>query len=130
LPCIQRRRFSSINITSAENAKIDNNIIIGPAGDYAIFGRDGGKHEIINNPIIVQGFGVGLMDGSSAVIKNCLFWGTAKPAIIATKSNYEITYSNICLSGSFYYNHDLIDRNIILPDPYNHPNYVYKAKYF
>jgi hypothetical protein len=115
--------FASINTTSAKNVKIHNNIIIGPTGDYAIFGRDGGKLEIINNTIIVQGFGVGLMDGSSAVIRNCLFWGTAKPAVVRTKSDYEISYSNICLSGgSFYQNHELINGNIVLRDPSNHPN--------
>lgn len=114
--------FATVNATGAEELTLCNNIIIGPRGDYAIFGRHGGHINIINNTIIVQGFGVGLMDDSSATIRNCLFCGNRKPALVRTSADYQISYSNICLGGpSFYYEHDLIDGNIILRDPSNHP---------
>jgi hypothetical protein len=114
--------FATVHAVDAENVTVRNNIIISPCGDYAIFGRDGGHLEIINNTIIVQGFGVGLMDDCSAKIINCLFCGDRKPAVVRTSADYEISYSNISLGGgSFYYKHDLIDGNIILRDPHNHP---------
>ncbi len=48
------------------------------------------------------------MDKSFATIRNCLFYGDGKPAVIRIDSDYSVSYSNISLPrGSFYFNHDL-----------------------
>lgn len=115
--------FATVSAGAKAKVLLQNNIIVGPGGDYAVFGRDEANINIINNTIIVQGFGVGLMDKSFANIRNCLFYGARKPAIIRTDSDYSISYTNISLpKGSFYLNHDLINGDIQLRDPYNYRN--------
>lgn len=114
--------FAAITAGNCET-QIYNNIIVGPRGDYAMFGRGGANLYIVNNTIVVQGFGLGLMDQSYATIRNCLFYGDAKPGIIRTNSDYSITYSNISLSGgSFFSNHDLINDDVKLRDNYSPGN--------
>ena len=115
--------FATVDIRAGSKVLLRNNIIVGPLGDYAIFGRNQANVTIINNTIMVQGFGIGLMDNSFAAIRNCLFFGSTKPAIIRNDSDYSISYSNISLSnGSFYFNHDLINGDIQLRDSSNYPN--------
>jgi hypothetical protein len=115
--------FATIGVAANTKVLLRNNIIVGPVGDYAVFGRNQADINLINNTIIVQGFGVGLMDKSFATIRNCLFFGDAKPAVIRTDSDYLISFSNISLSGgSFYFNHDLINGDIKLRDSANYPN--------
>jgi hypothetical protein len=114
--------FAAVSAASGVRVLLRNNIIKGPLGDYAIFGRDRAEIEIINNTIIVQGFGIGLMDKSRATIRNCLIYGKTKPAVIRTDSDYSITYTNISLTGgSFYFNHDLINNDVQLRDASNFP---------
>lgn len=115
--------FATVGVGVDGKVLLRNNIIVGPVGDYAIFGRNQSNITIINNTILVQGFGVGLMDNSFATIRNCLFFGSTKPAVVRTNSEYSISYSNISLlSGSFYFNHDLINGDIQLRDSSNYPN--------
>ncbi len=115
--------FATIGVAANTKVLLRNNIIVGPLGDYAIFGRNQAEINIINNTIIVQGFGVGLMDESFATIRNCLFFGETKPAVVRTNSDYLMSYSNISLSGgSFYFNHDLVNGDIKLRDSANYPN--------
>lgn len=115
--------FAAVGVETGAQALLRNNIIVGPIGNYAIFGRNEANISIINNTIVVQGFGVGLMDKSFATIRNCLFYGNTKPAVIRTGSDYSISYTNISLSGgSFYFNHELINGDIQLRDSANYPN--------
>lgn len=120
---ISEGSFAAVGAETDTKVLLRNNVIKGPTGDYAVFGRNRAAIELVNNTIIVQGFGVGLMDNSQAIIRNCLFYGTAKPAVIRTASDYSISYTNISLTGeSFYYKHDLTNGDVILRDPANFPN--------
>ncbi len=115
--------FSAVAVGKASKGILHNNIIVGPVGDYAVFGRHEARIEIVNNTIVVQGFGIGLMDQTRAIIRNCLFYGDAKPAVIRTSSDYSISYSNISLTGgSFYFNYDLINNDITLRHSAHYPN--------
>ncbi len=65
--------------------------------------------------VIVQGFGIGLMDQSYATVRNCLFDAIRKPTIVRTYSDYAISYSNISFSGNTpRYDDDLQNHDISL----------------
>jgi carboxyl-terminal processing protease len=129
--------FATVHARYDVEVTLSNNIILGPVGDYAVFGRDRVRFTIVNNTIGVQGFGVGIMDQSEAAIRNCLFFGSQRPAVIRTGSDYTISHTNIALTGgTANFAHELIDNNVPLPapvpndgDPRPAPNNRDEAKY-
>ena len=94
---MSRGGFSTISAISNTRVILKNNIIIGPRGGYAVFGRRQAKLEIINNTIVVHSFGVGLMDHSYAEIRNCLVCGDAGQPFTQINSDYTISYTNISM---------------------------------
>lgn len=115
--------FATVQANDGAHLTLRNTIVVGPVGGYAAFSRRNGTVEIANCTLVSRGFGVGLMDNSRAKIRDCLFTGSHKIAVIRTNAEYEISYCNISLGrGSFYGNHEFIDGSVRLRDPANYPD--------
>ncbi len=104
--------FSAVNANDGAVVTLENSIVVGPLGDYALFTRRGGKLSVVNCTLVCRGFGVGLMDNSKATIRNCLFTGIHKIAVVRTQSDYSISHCNIDLGGGD--GHELINDNVEL----------------
>jgi hypothetical protein len=88
--------FATVHLREPGEVTVRNCIVHGPRGDYALFARgQGRKLRVLNCHIEVHGFGVGLMDGASAEIRNCLVYGDANPAVMRTAADYALAYCNI-----------------------------------
>ncbi len=108
--------FAAILANDKADVSVKNSIIVGPLGDYAIFSRRGGKLSITNCTLVCRGFGVGLMDKSKATIRDCLFMGSHKVAVIRTDADYTISHCNFSLGkGSVTFDHELINGNVPTP---------------
>jgi len=94
---MSRGGFSTVSAMGNTRVVLKNNIIIGPQGGYAVFGRRQAKLEIINNTIVVYSFGVGLMDHSFAEIRNCLVCGNTRQPFTQINSDYTVSYTNISM---------------------------------
>jgi hypothetical protein len=108
--------FAAIIANDGADVSVKNSIIVGPLGDYAIFSRRGGKLSVTNCTLVCRGFGVGLMDKSKATIRDCLFTGSHKVAVVRTDADYTISHCNFSLGGgSVTFDHEFINGNVPTP---------------